>query len=150
MDISTVLIFFIIICVLILLLCIYKVFTWYKNENIGNRWLEIKREREEYITYPLQRSINKIRFRISVFLFVFIVALLIFYPYSQFSTYRNIIGWIMIGILFVSLMINNWYVSKKWVCPFCNKRLPVKIGKGGASPRSVDICSNCNNKLTID
>jgi len=148
MDITVIVIIFFIASVIILPIGIYKVYQWYIKELKGHI-IQINNNRNKYITSNLHRKISRIRNRIAIgFLAVVFIVLIIFHPiYLIPDQERYIIGGILFGSMMLSIIINNIIVSRLWVCPYCNKRLPVRIGKAGARPKTVDKCPNCKQQL---
>lgn len=148
MDITVLLILFFTVSAIILIVGSYKIYKWYKNELKG-QLIKIQDNQERYITNDLRKRISRIRNRIAIGLLGGIVIIFIFSPsaYSLSDEKRYMMAGILFGVMMLSIIINNIIVSKLWICPYCHKKLPVRIGKAGASPKTVDECPNCKQQF---
>lgn len=145
MDAKLLLLYAILIaCVLILLLSVYKVYKWTKKEEAIKIFSEIKKQQEK--KHQLTFATPMYKFQGLLFWFMLgmlLVSLLIFSlgPYDK--EFRHMIGKILLASIFTTIVLNNIIVHKYWRCPFCQEKLPIRIGRSGARPKTVYSCPHC-------
>lgn len=142
------LIIFLIVCLAILALCVYKIYEWYKQPENQQLFQEIEEHRAQIP--PLITRITRIRNRIAGALGIVIAGCLIFsmlMPFSMKMAVRELLGYILLGIMFVAIISGNMVTYKLWRCPSCSKRLPVRVSKGGKRPAIIYTCPHCGHKL---
>jgi hypothetical protein len=132
---------------LILALCVYKVYQWYKTEqvNVNSVLFQFKAQQEEHKKnrlYIKARQARNCVFLIGFSLwFLFTLAGLL-YPLD-----RDITGWGLFGIIALTILTSNIIVLRLWRCPFCKTALPGKINRAGRRPVFIETCPACTQNL---
>lgn len=138
------------ICLPILFLSIYKVYDWAQRDEAIKAVLQQLKDKKKS-TAQLKFAQPVIRFR-SFFswglssLALFAILHVLFFPYNY--EYRQLLGIVLIVAIFLALLANNFVVHKYWRCPFCKRKLPIKIGRSGARPIICYSCPYCQNNFT--
>lgn len=128
----------------IIFLSAYKIYRWLQTPATSEAVQRICQQRKKAQKLTFAQPVYKFR----EFLFWFYAALvLLTIAFSYQREYRKVFLAIMIAAIFVSLLANNFLINKYWRCPFCQKRLPIRIGRSGARPKTVFACPFCQKSF---
>ncbi|MGI6152776.1 MAG: hypothetical protein ACOYJB_02915 [Christensenellaceae bacterium] len=132
----------IIVCVLILALCIYKIVRWFKRDDVVRRRELFRQERQTHGLFPLYQKIGNWRLVNSiVFVGIIIAANALLLKHAQRSM---AILMTLVGIVAMTV-INNIIMTTNWKCPQCHNPLPRILGRTSLRPKLVDNCPHCGH-----